>query len=313
MDLLLLLKAAILGIVEGLTEFLPISSTGHLILAGALLDFTGERAKLFLIVIQSAAILAVVWEYRHRLTRACTQGTREAVAVLALSGKFGKRLLVAEGSRQTILQQWQKLLAMLMSQAPSLRLLVNVAIAFVPLAAIGLVCGKWLKAHLFNAPVVASTFILGGLIILWAERKDHHERVATTDDMSWLDALKVGIAQAFALIPGTSRSGATIIGGMLFGLSRKSATEFTFFLAIPTLAIASLYELYKERALLSLDDIGMWTAGMLASFISAFFVVRWLIRFVSTHSFKAFAWYRIAFGLIVLLTWQMGWVHWVDS
>lgn len=313
MDLLLLLKAAILGIVEGLTEFLPISSTGHLILAGALLDFTGERAKLFLIVIQSAAILAVVWEYRHRLTRACTQGTREAVAVLALSGKFGKRLLVAEGPRQTILQQWQKLLAMLMSQAPSLRLLVNVAIAFVPLAAIGLVCGKWLKAHLFNAPVVASTFILGGLIILWAERKDHHERVATTDDMSWLDALKVGIAQAFALIPGTSRSGATIIGGMLFGLSRKSATEFTFFLAIPTLAIASLYELYKERALLSLDDIGMWTAGMLASFISAFFVVRWLIRFVSTHSFKAFAWYRIAFGLIVLLTWQMGWVHWVDS
>ena len=274
MDLFLLLKAAILGVVEGLTEFLPISSTGHLILTGALLDFNDERGKLFEIVIQSAAILAVVWEYRQRLGHAVLSARREAA---------------------------------------SRRLLLNVAIAFVPLAAIGLVCGKWLKAHLFNAPVVATTFILGGLIILWAERKSHHERVSSTDDMSALDALKVGIAQAFALIPGTSRSGATIIGGMLFGLSRKVATEFTFFLAIPTLGIASLYELYKERALLSADDAGMWAVGMMASFVSAFFVVRWLIRFVSTHSFKVFAWYRIAFGLIVLLTWQMDWVRWVES
>jgi len=274
MDLILLLKAAILGIVEGLTEFLPVSSTGHLILAGALLDFTGDKAKLFEIVIQSAAILAVVWEYRQRLGHAVISATREA---------------------------------------SSLRLLVNVAIAFVPLAVLGLVFGKWLKLHLFNAPVVATTFILGGLIILWAERKSHHERVSSVDSMGWLDAVKVGVAQCFALIPGTSRSGATIIGGMLFGLSRKVATEFTFYLAIPTLGIASLYELYKERALLSTDDIGMWTVGMLASFISAFFVVRWLIRFVSTHSFTVFAWYRIAFGLLVLLTWQMGWVQWVEG
>lgn len=273
MDLALLLKAAILGVVEGLTEFLPISSTGHLILAGALLDFTGDKAKLFEIVIQSAAIMAVVWEYRQRLGHAVISATRE------------------EASR---------------------RLLVNVAIAFLPLAVLGLVFGKWLKAHLFNAPVVAAAFILGGLVILWAERKNHHERVATVDDMSWLDALKVGIAQAFALIPGTSRSGATIIGGMLFGLSRKAATEFTFFLAIPTLGLASVYSLYKERALLSVDDLGMWVVGMLASFISAFICVRWLIRFVSTHSFKVFAWYRIAFGLIVLITWQMDWVQWVE-
>lgn len=274
MEILLLLKAAILGIVEGLTEFLPVSSTGHLILAGALLDFNDERGKLFEIVIQSAAILAVVWEYRARIGYALVSARREAV------------------SRQ---------------------LLINVAIAFVPLAAIGLVCGKWLKAHLFNAPVVATTFILGGLIILWAERKSHHERVASTDAMNWLDALKVGFAQCFALIPGTSRSGATIIGGMLFGLSRKAATEFTFFLAIPTLGVASLYELYKERALLSMDDFGMWTVGMLASFVSAFVCVRWLIRFVSTHDFKVFAWYRIAFGLLVLATWLMGWVQWVEG
>ena len=313
MDLLLLLKAALLGIIEGLTEFLPISSTGHLILGSALLDFTGERAKLFLIVIQSAAILAVVWEYRQRLGHAIVQGAREGVAALALSGKFGKRLLAAGGSRRAILQQWQKLFGAFMQQASSLRLLINVGLAFLPLALLGLVFGKWLKLHLFNAPVVATTFILGGLIILWAERKNHHERVVTTEAMNWLDGLKVGVAQAFALIPGTSRSGATIIGGMLFGLSRQAATEFTFFLAIPTLTIASFYELYKERALLSMDDAGMWTVGMLASFVSAFFVVRWLIRFVSTHSFTVFAWYRIAFGLIVLLTWQTGWVHWVDT
>lgn len=274
MDLLLLIKAAILGIVEGLTEFLPVSSTGHLILAGALLKFDGDKAKLFEIVIQSAAILAVAWEYRKRLGHALISATHEAA---------------------------------------SRRLLINVAIAFVPLAALGLVFNKWLKAHLFNAPVVATTFILGGLIILWVERGDRQARVTRTDDMSFVDALKVGIAQAFALIPGTSRSGATIIGGMLFGLSRTVATEFTFFLAIPTLVIASVYELYKERALLSADDAGMWTVGMIASFISAFVVVRWLIRYVSTHKFTAFAWYRIAFGLIILLTWQMGWVQWVDG
>lgn len=274
MDLLLLLKAAILGIVEGLTEFLPISSTGHLILAGALLKFDGDKAKLFEIVIQSAAILAVAWEYRQRLCHAVLSAPREAA---------------------------------------SRRLIVNVAVAFVPLAVLGLIFGKFLKAHLFNAPVVATTFILGGLIILWVERKERPARVSRTDDMTWQDGLKVGIAQAFALIPGTSRSGSTIIGGMLFGLSRTVATEFTFFLAIPTLVIASLYELYKGRALLSVSDSGMWAVGMVASFVSAFIVVRWLIRFVSTHKFTVFAWYRIAFGLIILLTWQLGWVQWVDG
>ena len=273
MDWVLLAKAAVMGVVEGLTEFLPISSTGHLILAGALLDFNDERGKLFEIVIQSAAILAVVWEYRARLGHALTHAGRDPRAR---------------------------------------RLLVNVAIAFLPLALLGLLFGKALKEHLFNAPTVAATFILGGLVILWAERRDHQVRVAEVDDMTALDALKVGIAQAFALIPGTSRSGATIIGGMLFGLSRRAATEFTFFLAIPTLVLAGAYSLWKERALLSSDDLGMWGVGMLASFVSAFFCVRWLLRYVASHSFVPFAWYRIAFGALVLATAWSGTVQWVD-
>ncbi len=271
MDPILLIKAAIMGVVEGLTEFLPISSTGHLILAGSLLNFNDPRGKLFEIVIQSAAILAVVWEYRSRIGR-----------VLAGAG----------------------------SDPKAQRLLLNVAIAFLPLAVLGLLFGKLLKAHLFNAPTVATTFILGAFVILWAEKRQHHVRVTSVDDMRPLDALKVGVAQAFALIPGTSRSGSTIIGGMLFGLSRQVATEFTFFLAIPTLAIAGAYSLYKERALLSADDLGMWGVGMAASFISAFFCVRWLLRYISTHSFVPFAWYRIAFGLIVLGTWWTGVIDW---
>ena len=273
LDLILLLKAAVMGVVEGLTEFLPVSSTGHLILAGSLLDFNDPRGKLFEIVIQSAAILAVVWEYRARIGR-----------VLAGAG----------------------------SDPVARRLLLNVAIAFVPLAALGLLFGKLLKAHLFNAPTVATTFILGAFVILWAERRNHAVRVNSVDDMTPMDALKVGIAQAFALIPGTSRSGATIIGGMLFGLSRQVATEFTFFLAIPTLALAGAYSLYKERALLSADDLGMWTVGRVTSFIAAFLCVRWLLRYVSTHSFVPFAWYRIAFGLVVLATWWTGAVNWHD-
>ncbi len=271
MDIPLLLKAALMGIVEGLTEFLPISSTGHLILAGALLDFNDARGKLFEIVIQSAAIMAVVWEYRARL------GT--------VIGGLGSDPLAR-------------------------RLVINVAIAFLPLAVLGLLFGKMLKAHLFNAPTVAATFILGAFVILWAERRQLHVRVHAVDDMTPLDALKVGLAQCLALIPGTSRSGATIIGGMLFGLSRQAATEFTFFLAIPTLSIASAYSLYKDRALLSVDDLGMWAVGMVASFVSAFFCVRWLLRYVSTHSFVPFAWYRIVFGLVVLLTWWTGVVNW---
>ncbi len=271
MDLLLLLKAAILGVVEGLTEFLPVSSTGHLILAASLLDFNDERGKLFEIVIQSGAILAVVWEFRRRLI---------AMAAGALNDRASQRLIV------------------------------NIGIAFLPLAVLGLAFGKALKAHLFNAPTVAAAFIVGGFIILWAERRNHSVRVHTVEQMTALDALKVGLAQALALVPGTSRSGATIIGGMLFGLSRQVATEFTFYLAIPTLGLASVYSLYKERHLLVMDDLGLWVVGMLAAFVSAFACVRWLLRYVATHTFVPFAWYRIAFGLIVLATAWSGAIDW---
>lgn len=271
MDFLLLAKALILGIVEGLTEFLPISSTGHLILAGSLLDFNDERGKLFEIVIQSGAILAVAWEYRARIARVLLGLPREREAQ---------------------------------------RLVLNLAIAFIPLAALGLLFGKAIKAHLFNAPVVATTFILGGLVILWAEKRQHRIRVETVDELDVIDAFKLGVAQAFALIPGTSRSGATIIGGLLFGLSRKAATEFSFFLAIPTLGIATLYQLYKERALLNADDLGMWVVGFIAAFLSAFVAVRGLLRYISSHDFTAFAWYRIIFGGIILWTAWSGAVNW---
>lgn len=274
MDLVLLLKAAILGVVEGLTEFLPVSSTGHLILVGALLNFNDDKGKLFEIVIQSGAILAVIWEYRARLTRVVTT---------------------------------------LWSDKSSMRLFVNVLVAFCPLAVLGLLFGKALKAHLFNAPVVASAFILGAFVIFWAERRSHIVRIHAVEEMTWLDALKVGFAQCFALIPGTSRSGATIIGSMLFGFSRQVATEFTFYLAIPTLMVASLYSLYKERALLSFDDLGMWLVGLMTAFVSAFLCVRWLLRYISTHDFTIFAWYRMVFGIVVLLTWQFHWVLWMDQ
>ena len=271
MDLILLLKALILGVVEGLTEFLPVSSTGHLILAGELLDFNDERGKLFEIVIQSGAILAVVWEYRVRIAGVLAGIGRERLAN---------------------------------------RLLLNLAIAFTPLAVAGLLFGKTIKAYLFNAPAVASAFIVGAFFILWAERREHTVRVETVDDMRPLDALKMGLAQMVALIPGTSRSGATIIGGLFFGLSRKAATEFSFFLAIPTLFAATVYQLYKERALLSVDDLGMWAVGFIAAFVSAFLCVRWLLRYISSHDFTIFAWYRIAFGIVVLVTWQLDLVAW---
>ena len=271
MDPILLLKALILGIVEGVTEFLPISSTGHLILAGDLLDFNDDRGKLFEIVIQSGAILAVVWEYRERL------------------------LVVARGA---------------FSDKAAQKFILNLFIAFLPLAILGLAFGKAIKANLFNPIAVATTFILGAFVILWAEKREHKIRVQTVDEMSAVDALKMGIAQAFALIPGTSRSGATIIGGLLFGLSRKAATEFSFFLAIPTLGAATAYQLYKERHLLSFDDLGMWIVGFVAAFVSAFLCVRWLLRYISSHDFTVFAWYRIAFGVVVLLTAWLGMVDW---
>ena len=272
MDIILLLKAAILGIVEGLTEFLPISSTGHLIVVGSLLDFNDERGKLFEIVIQSAAILAVMWEYRAKL-----------------------------GSVVNGLMQ---------KQEAAQRFTFNVCIAFLPLALIGLAFGKYIKAALFNPITVGVTSIVGALFILWAEKRKHTVTVEAVDDLNWKDALKVGFAQALALIPGTSRSGATIIGGLFFGLSRRAATEFTFFLAMPTLIAATLYELYKERALLSSHDLGMWAVGFVASFISAFLCVRWLLRYISSHDFTVFAWYRIIFGLVVLGTYYSGWVRW---
>lgn len=271
MDPILLLKALILGIVEGLTEFLPISSTGHLILAGDLLDFNDERGKLFEIVIQSGAILAVVWEYRARIAG-------------VISG-LGKNRLAN-------------------------RLVLNLAIAFMPLAVLGLLFKKAIEAHLFQPVPVALAFIVGAFVILWAERRTHTVTIETVDDIRPLDALKLGLAQALALIPGTSRSGATIIGGLFFGLSRKAATEFSFFLAIPTLFAATAYNLYKERALLNADDLGMWAVGFVSAFVSAFLCVRWLLRFISSHDFTPFAWYRLAFGFVVLATAHFGWVQW---
>jgi undecaprenyl-diphosphatase len=274
-DIALLIKAAIMGIVEGLTEFLPISSTGHLILAGALLGFDDEKAKVFDIAIQTGAIVAVILVYWQRL--------RETVMTLP-------------------------------TQQKSRRFVLNVAIAFVPAVLLGLLLGKAIKAHLFTPQVVASTFIIGGVLILWAERWHARTpdavRVTSVDGMSALDALKVGLVQCLAMIPGTSRSGATIIGGMFLGLSRRTATDFSFFLAIPTLIGAGAYSLYKERSLLSLADLPMFAVGLLFAFVSAWLCIRWLLRYVATHSFVPFAWYRIVFGAVVLVTAHMGWVSW---
>ena len=271
MESLLLLKAVILGLVEGLTEFLPISSTGHLILAAQLLRFTGERAQVFAIAIQTGAILAVCWEYRARLLGAVIAFGREAAAR---------------------------------------RFFANLAIAFVPLALLGLLLGDRIKASLFHPIPVSIAFIVGGLVILWAERRKHRIRVEKVDEMRWPDALKLGLAQAVALIPGTSRAGATIIGGLLFGLSRKAATEFSFFLAIPTLIAAGAYELIKHRALFSADDLSLLAVGLIASFASALLAVRALLRYISSHDFTAFAWYRIAFGLVVLATGYAKLIDW---
>lgn len=277
MDLALALKALIMGIVEGLTEFLPISSTGHLILAGSLLDFTGETVKVFEIAIQAGAMLAVCWEYRAKI----------AAVLAGLSGDRNAQ-----------------------------RFALNLVIAFMPAAVLGLLFNKMIKAVLFAPVPVALAFIIGGVIILWVERRNKANPVAarihSVDDMTALDAFKVGCAQAFALIPGTSRSGATIIGGMLFGLSRKAATEFSFFLAIPTLFAATIYSVYKERALLSASDLPWFGIGAAAAFVSAFLCVRWLLRYISSHDFTIFAWYRIVFGFVVIASAYGGWVHWAE-
>jgi undecaprenyl-diphosphatase len=270
-DIALWVKAAIMGIVEGLTEFLPISSTGHLILTGSLLGFTGDKVKVFEIAIQTGAIFAVMLVYWQRL--------RETALGLASSQK-------------------------------AQRFTLNVLIGFLPAVVFGLLLGKAIKAHLFTPVVVASTFIVGGFIILWAERLTTRVRVAEVDDMTPWDALKVGLVQCLALVPGTSRSGATIIGGMLLGLSRKAATDFSFFLAIPTLIGAGAYSLYKERALLSAADLPMFGIGLVFSFLSAWVCVRWLLRYIASHNFVPFAWYRIVFGLVVLGTAWSGLVSW---
>jgi undecaprenyl-diphosphatase len=273
-DIVLLVKAAIMGIVEGLTEFLPISSTGHLILAGSLIGFDSDTAKVFEIVIQTGAIFAVILVYWHRI--------RSTVAALP-------------------------------RQPKAQRFALNVLIAFLPAVVLGLLFGKAIQAHLFTPLVVASTFIIGGLIILWAEKRPPGAiRIEHVDDMTPWDALKVGLAQCLAMIPGTSRSGATIIGGMLFGLSRKAATDFSFFLAIPTLIGAGVYSLYKQRALLSMADLPLFLVGLVFSFVSAWLCVRWLLRYIGTHDFIPFAWYRIAFGLLVLATAWSGVVAWAD-
>jgi undecaprenyl-diphosphatase len=274
-DIVLLVKAAIMGIVEGLTEFLPISSTGHLILAGSLLGgFGDDRGKVFEIAIQTGAIFAVILVY------------------------------------------WQKIRSTVVAlprQPKAQRLALNIFIGFLPAVVLGLLFGKVIKAHLFIPTVVASTFIIGGFIILWAEKRPPGSvRVEHVDDMTPWDALKVGLVQCFAMIPGTSRSGSTIIGGMLLGLSRQAATDFSFFLAIPTLIGAGVYSVYKERAALSMADMPLFAVGLVFSFISAWLCVRWLLRYISSHSFVPFAWYRIAFGIVVLATAWSGAVVWAD-
>jgi undecaprenyl-diphosphatase len=270
-----LVVALLLGIVEGLTEFLPISSTGHLIVAGSLLGYTGEKAKVFEIAIQAGAILAICWEFRARL------------------GNVARGLFRDERAN---------------------RFVVNLAIAFMPAAMLGLVFGRLIKASLFAPVPVAMAFVVGALIILWAERRQrlHPDtiRIDDIDAMRWTDALKIGCAQALALVPGTSRSGATIIGGMLFGLSRRAATEFSFFLAIPTLLAACAYETVKNRHLLSSADLPAFGVGFAAAFVSAFLCVRWLLRYVSRHDFTPFAWYRILFGAVILVTAWTGVVRW---
>ncbi len=271
----LLVKAAILGVVEGLTEFLPISSTGHLILAGSLLGFSGEKAKMFDVAIQTGAMLSVIWYFRRR--------------ILAVVGGLA-------------------------SDPGARRFAINVVVAFLPAAVLGVLFGKHIKAYLFHPVPVALAFIVGGFVIIWVERRQRRlagpARIDAVDDMSVLDAVKMGVAQSFALIPGTSRSGATIIGGMLFGFSRRAATEFSFFLAIPTLIGAGAYDTWKYRDLLSIADLPMFAVGLVLAFVSALACVHWLIRYVATHDFIPFAWYRIVFGLVVLVTAWTGAVQW---
>jgi undecaprenyl-diphosphatase len=257
-----LLKAAVLGLIEGVTEFIPVSSTGHLILASHWLGETGDSAKTFDIFIQLGAILAVVWLYRARLVHTVLAAAREPA---------------------------------------SRRLLVNLLIAFLPAALVGFLAHDAIKARLFTPTVVALALIVGGLLILLIERLHPAERVTELAGIGPPTALGIGLAQVLSLIPGTSRSGATIMGGYALGLSRPAATEFSFFLSIPVMVAATLYDLLKSRGALVASDAPAFAVGFVTAFVSALIVVKAFLRFVSQHSFAAFAWYRIVFGVALLL------------
>ncbi|MFC6338758.1 undecaprenyl-diphosphate phosphatase [Pseudomonas sp. CCM 7891] len=274
MDLWTAAQALILGVVEGLTEFLPISSTGHQIIVADLLEFGGERAMAFNIIIQLGAILAVVWEFRRKI------------------------LDVVTG---------------LPSQRNAQRFTVNLLVAFMPAVVLGVIFADLIHEYLFNPITVATALVVGGIIMLWAERRQHEIHAETVDEITWQDALKVGFAQCLAMIPGTSRSGSTIIGGLLFGLSRKTATEFSFFLAMPTMVGAAVYSGYKYRELFQPDDLPVFAVGFVTSFIFAMIAVKGLLKFIANHSYAAFAWYRIVFGLVILATWQFGWIDWAAA
>ncbi|MHC2144094.1 undecaprenyl-diphosphate phosphatase [Pseudomonas sp. 210_17 TE3656] len=274
MDLWTGLQAVILGVVEGLTEFLPISSTGHQIIVADLINFGGERAMAFNIIIQLGAILAVVWEFRRKIFEVVVGLPRERQAQ---------------------------------------RFTVNLLIAFMPAVVLGVLFADLIHQYLFNPITVATALVIGGVIMLWAERREHVIKVDQVDDMRWSDALKIGFAQCLAMIPGTSRSGSTIIGGLLFGMSRKAATEFSFFLAMPTMVGAAVYSGYKYRDLFQPGDFPVFAIGFVVSFIFAMIAVRGLLRFIANHSYAMFAWYRIVFGLIILATWQFGWVDWATA
>ncbi len=270
-ELPLLLKALILGIVEGITEFLPISSTGHLIIVGSLLDYTDAQAKVFEIVIQLGAILAVCWLYRQRILR-------------------------------VLVGMW--------TPTPERRFALNILIAFLPAILFGLIFHDIIKTYLFNPLTVAWALIVGGLAILWIERRPMTPRFAEVDDITWREALKVGLAQCLALFPGVSRAGATIMGGLVFGLSRRAATEMSFFLAIPTMLAATVFDVYQSRDILSVDALPTFAVGFASSFVFAMLAVKGLLRYISSHNFNAFAWYRIVFGLIVLASAYTGLVAW---
>ncbi|MBY8944807.1 MULTISPECIES: undecaprenyl-diphosphate phosphatase [unclassified Pseudomonas] len=274
MDFWTAIQALILGVVEGLTEFLPISSTGHQIIVADLLDFGGERAMAFNIIIQLGAILAVVWEFRRKI------------------------LDVVTG---------------LPTQRNAQRFTLNLLIAFLPAVVLGVIFADLIHHYLFNPITVATALVIGGVVMLWAERREHEVHAESVDDITWKDALKVGFAQCLAMIPGTSRSGSTIIGGLLFGLSRKTATEFSFFLAMPTMVGAAVYSGYKYRDLFQPADLPVFAIGFVTSFIFAMIAVKGLLKFIASHSYAAFAWYRIAFGLLILATWQFGWIDWAAA